>query len=103
MSSSSVRALRILDEVARSDQPLTVTQIARALGLPAGTVFRSLDALLRTGLAARYRSSARYVPGPAAERLQRSLIANFPIREVCIPYLRQIASISGERTSRSSW
>jgi DNA-binding IclR family transcriptional regulator len=99
MSSSTARALTILDELAHSASPLGVTEIARALSLPPGTVFRSLDALLRAGLVARYRASARYVPGPAAERLQRSVIAGFPAREVCLPYLRQLASISGETAS----
>lgn len=99
MSSSSTRALRILDEIARSDHPLSVTEIARALALPPGTVFRSLDALLRTGLAARYQASARYVAGPAAERLQRSVIGRFAVREICLPWLRQLASISTETVS----
>jgi IclR family acetate operon transcriptional repressor len=99
MSSSSARALRILDEIARSDHPLSVTEISRALALPPGTVFRSVDALLRTGLVARYQASAHYVPGPAAERLQRSVIARFAFREICLPWLRQLASISGETVS----
>jgi DNA-binding IclR family transcriptional regulator len=99
MSSSAARALRVLDEIARSDRPLGVTEIARILSLPPGTVFRSLDALLRAGLIARYRASTRYVTGPSAEQLRRSAIARFPIREVCLPYLRQLASISGETVS----
>jgi DNA-binding Lrp family transcriptional regulator len=106
MSSSTIRALHILDEVANSDRPLGVSEIARALSLPPGTVFRSLDALLRAGFVARYRASARYVPGPATERLHRSIIARFPVREVCLPYLRQLVSISGETASlhvRTGW
>jgi DNA-binding IclR family transcriptional regulator len=99
MSSSSARALRILDEIARSSHPLSVTEIARALALPPGTVFRSLDALLRTGLAARYQASARYIAGPAAERLQRSVISSFIVREICLPWLRQLGSISAETVS----
>lgn len=99
MSSSAARALRVLDEIAASDRPVGVTEIARALSLPAGTVFRSLDALARAGLVARYRASSRYVPGPMAERLHRSVIARFPTREICLPYLRQLASISGETVS----
>jgi DNA-binding IclR family transcriptional regulator len=99
MSSSAARALRVLDEIAASDRPLGVTEIARALSLPAGTVFRSLDALSRAGLVARYRESSRYVSGPTAEQLHRSVIARFPMREVCLPYLRQLTSISGETVS----
>lgn len=99
MSSSAARALRVLDEIAGSGRPLGVTEIARALSLPPGTVFRSLDALSRAGLVERYRASSSYVPGPAAEQLRRSAVARFPAREVCLPYLRQIASISGETVS----
>ncbi len=99
MSSSAARALRVLDEIAASDRPLGVTEIARALSLPAGTVFRSLDALWRAGLVSRYRESSRYVSGPVAESLHRNVIARFPMREVCLPYLRQLASISGETAS----
>lgn len=99
MSSSAARALRVLDEIAASDRPLGLSEIARALSLPAGTVFRSLDALSRAGLVARYRESSRYVTGPVAEQLHRSVIARFPMREVCLPYLRQLASISGEAVS----
>lgn len=106
MSSSAARALRILDEIAASDRPLGVTEIARALSAPAGTVFRGLDALTRAGLVARYRESSRYTPGPAAEHLRRSVIGRFRMREVCLPYLRQLASISGETVSlhvRAGW
>ena len=106
MSSSSLRALRILDQVARSNRPVGVAELARALSLPPGTVFRSLDALLGAGLAARYRASARYVVGPAAGRLHRSVVTRFPAREVCLPYLRQLVSISGETSSlhlRMGW
>ena len=99
MSSSAARALRVLDEIAASDRPVGVTEIANALFLPAGTVFRSLDALSRAGLVARYRESSRYISGPMAEHLHRSVIARFPMREVCLPYLRQLASISGETVS----
>lgn len=99
MSSSAARALRVLDQVAASDKPPGVTDVARALSLPPGTVFRSLDALTRAGLVARYRESSRYIPGPMAEHLHRSIIARFSIREVCLPYLRQLASISGETVS----
>ena len=99
MSSSAKRALRILDAIGRASRPLGVTDIARMLSLPPGTVFRSLDALVRADLIARYQASSRYVLGGAAERLRRSLIARFRMRDVVLPYLRQLASISGETAS----
>ena len=99
MSSSAKRALRILEFVSDADHPLGVTEIARILSLAPATVFRSLDALSRADLVSRYQSSSRYVLGAAADRLCQSLIARFRIRELSLPYLRQLASVSGESTS----
>jgi IclR family acetate operon transcriptional repressor len=99
MSSSAKRALRVLEIIGAADRPLGVTEIARELSLPPGTVFRSLDALSRSGLIARYQASSRYIPGEASETLRRSVIASFPMREVCLPYLRQLASLSGETSA----
>jgi DNA-binding IclR family transcriptional regulator len=99
MSSSASRTLGVLDHIARSERPPGVTEIARSLSLSPASVFRSLDALLRAGLISRYRESSRYVPGPAAERLRHDIVARFPMREACLPYLRQLASISGENVS----
>jgi DNA-binding IclR family transcriptional regulator len=99
MSSSARRALRILESVARADRPLGVTEIGRRLDVTAGTVFRSLDALERAGYLARYRSSARYVLGATVNRLRQSIFARFAMREICLPYLRQLAFASGETSS----
>jgi DNA-binding IclR family transcriptional regulator len=50
-------------------------------------------------LAARFQASSRYVIGPTVERLQRSLLARFRMREAVLPYLHQLASVSGETAS----
>lgn len=99
MSSSARRTLHILAAIGDAERPLGVTDIARQLGLSAGTVFRGLDALERGGFVARYQASSRCVVGPTVSRLRRSLFAHFPIRDVCLPYLRQLAFASGETTS----
>jgi DNA-binding IclR family transcriptional regulator len=99
MSSSARRALRILQTVGAGDRPLGVTEIGRRLDLPPGTVFRGLDALERAGYVARYRESSRYVLGGTVARLRQNLFAGFPIRDICTPYLRQLAFASGETTS----
>lgn len=99
MSSSARRSLHILEAVGRSPRPLGVTEIARAMKLPPGTVFRSLDALIKAGLVARYQASSRYVIGSTVERLQRTLLERFRMREAVLPYLHQLASVSGETAS----
>jgi DNA-binding IclR family transcriptional regulator len=99
MSSSARRTLRILETIGHAERPLGVTEIGRQLGISAGTVFRGLDALERGGFVARYQASSRCMLGPAVSRLRRSVFARFPIREICLPYLRQLAFASGETTS----
>ena len=99
MSSSAKRALRILATVGHSGRAMGVTEIARALGVAPGTAFRGLDALQRANLLARHPASPRYVLGPSALGLRQSLLSLFPIRDVCLPYLRQLASASGETSS----
>ncbi len=99
MAGSSRRALKVLELVAGSDRPLGVTEIARRLGLPPGTVFRTLDALQQSAYTERYQASSRHVVGAAASRLQQSLFAQFKLRDLVLPYLRQLASASGETAS----
>ena len=99
MSSSARRALRVLEAVAASSEPAGVTGLARQLSLPPGTVFRTLDALKRSGYVERYQASSRYVAGPAPRHLQHALFAQFTIRELAQPYLQQLASSSGETAS----
>jgi DNA-binding IclR family transcriptional regulator len=76
-----------------------VTEIARGLGTAPGTAFRGLDALERAHLIARHPSAPRYVPGATAFALRQSLLAQFRIRDVALPYLRQLASATGETCS----
>jgi DNA-binding IclR family transcriptional regulator len=99
MSSSAGRALRILATVGAAERPLGPTEIGQKLGLPAGTVFRGLDALERTGFLARFQASPKFVPGKGVAALRQNLLARFPIRDVCAPYLRQLAFASGETVS----
>jgi len=99
MSSSARRALKILAAVGDSGRPMGVTEIARALGIAPGTAFRGLDALQNAGLLTRHPAAQRFVLGPAALGLRQSLLAQFRIRDVCLPYLRQLASASGETCS----
>lgn len=99
MSSSAKRALKILATLGDSGRPMGVTEIARTLGIAPGTAFRGLDALQSAGLIARQPSASRFVLGPGAFGLRQSLLSQFRIRDVCLPYLRQLASATGETSS----
>jgi DNA-binding IclR family transcriptional regulator len=93
---SAQRALNVLETIGRAGEPIGITDIARRLGLQPGTVFRSIDALEQAGYIARFQSSSRYLLGPAVNQLRQALMARFKMREVSVPYLRQLAFASGE-------
>lgn len=99
MSSSARRALQILQVVGAADEPVGVTEVARQQRLSGGTAFRSLDALERGGYVQRYQASSRYMAGDMVHRLRQRLFASFPLRNVAMPYLRQLAFATGETTS----
>ncbi len=99
MSNSTRRALRVLETIGGASAPIGVTEIARRLGIAAGTVFRSLDALERSDYIARHQASSRYVIGSMVSRLRQSVLASYAVRDIALPYLRQLAFASGETTS----
>jgi len=99
MSSSARRALKILAAVGEPGRPMGVTEIARALGIAPGTAFRGLDALQSAGLLTRHPSASRFVLGPVALGLRQTLLSLVRIRDVALPYLRQLASATGETSS----
>lgn len=99
MSNSAGRALRILETVGAAERPLGPTEIGQKLGIAAGTAFRGLDALERAGYLARFQASPKFVLGKSVAALRQILLARFPIRDVCAPYLRQLAFASGETVS----
>lgn len=99
MTSSSEQVFRVLAIISAATQPLGVSDIRRALGLPLSTAHRMLTSLEQAGYIERYQSSTRYVLGANARQLAHSFFSRFRIREACIPYLQQIAFACGETTS----
>ena len=99
MISSALRALLILEQVGHSPEPIGVTDIARNLGVAPGTVFRGLDALESAGYVERFQSSARFTLGPVVNSLRQSLLSRFELRDLSLPYLRQLAFATGETVS----
>jgi IclR family transcriptional regulator, KDG regulon repressor len=69
----------------------TVTEIARACGLPVPTVYRIVSALQRNGFLSRQNDSKRYWLGPAILRLGRTAAMSANLRVVSRPVLRDIA------------
>ena len=96
---SSQSIFEILRLLSAATQPLGIKEISQKLGLPPSTAHRGVVTLLHEGYVERYQSSATYVLGYNAKRVRQAFFARFRIRELCLPYLQQIAFISGETTN----
>ena len=71
----SVRVIVLLQEVARSDTPLTANEIAERTGLPKATVYRLCDQLLAANLIRRQVAGRGFLPGPGLVELAQSVLA----------------------------
>jgi IclR family KDG regulon transcriptional repressor len=64
-------AFRILEAVAFANDPISLTEIARQLGMSKAGVFRYLKTLVERGYIVQNRDTARYRLGPRAYALSR--------------------------------
>jgi IclR family KDG regulon transcriptional repressor len=64
-------AFRILEAVAFTNDPISLTEIARQLGMSKAGVFRYLKTLVERGYIVQNRNTARYRLGPKAYALSR--------------------------------
>jgi DNA-binding IclR family transcriptional regulator len=69
----------------------TVTELARACGLPVPTAYRIVSALHRNGFLSRHEVSKRYRLGPAIMRLGRTAAITADLRGLGRPVLQKLA------------
>jgi IclR family acetate operon transcriptional repressor len=69
----------------------TVTELARACGLPVPTAYRIVSALHRNGFLSRHEVSKRYRLGPAIMRLGRTAAITADLRMLSRTVLQEIA------------
>lgn len=88
------RALAILFAVARSDEPATLSELARAVSLDKATTLRLLMTLEAAGVVKQDPVSKRYAPGPTIGSLAASWRND--LREAARPYLKTLWRQTGE-------
>ena len=79
-NSSSVHVFRVLELVARSEEPLTVTEVARDCGLPNSTAHRALATLEQVGYVRRAEGAARYASGLQLQQVRHALLRRWATR-----------------------
>jgi DNA-binding IclR family transcriptional regulator len=101
VNTSALHVFDALRIVASAGEPIGASEIARQLGLPASTVYRSLITLEESEYIDRFQSSARYELGAMPRLLNRALLRRFALQRQSGAALRALAEESGESASVS--
>ncbi len=90
------RGADLLVRVLEAEEPVAVTELAIAAGLPKSTASRLLSALERRGLVEQDGERGRLRPGPAILRVAERGMLERNLVEVARPALDALAELSGE-------
>jgi DNA-binding IclR family transcriptional regulator len=96
---SSRVVFQVLQEMCSAQMPLGAAEIAKLLSVPMTTAARALSTLEAAGYAVRHNGSAKFVAGKSGQRLAYAFMAQFPIRDLALPYLQQMTLLSGRSSS----
>jgi DNA-binding IclR family transcriptional regulator len=89
------RGLLVLDELVRAGQPLGVTEIARRLEIDKSATHRLLAVLIASGFVEQDATTRMYRPTSKLIWLGSRLLARFDVRDLALPYLRELALKTG--------
>jgi IclR family transcriptional regulator, acetate operon repressor len=90
------RGLVILEAVARSSDPVPLSQLTDLLGIDRSSVFRLANTLKRRGFLTNPGGRKDYILGPAIGRLSRQLDWSKMLISVCHERLKALASKTNE-------
>lgn len=88
MDSTLAKGLKVLEVLADSDRPLSVTVLSQRLGLPKSNIHRTLSTLVETGYAQRHDDLRRYSATLRAWELGANVISRNFLRRASLPFLR---------------
>jgi DNA-binding IclR family transcriptional regulator len=90
------RGADLLVRVLEAEEPMALTDLANATGLPKSTASRLLSALERRGLVEQDGERGRLRPGPAILRVAERGMLERNLVEMARPALSALAELSGE-------
>ena len=96
VSSTAVRALRVLEILAESGEPVSIAEVARRLGMEKVTAYRMLITLEHTGYVAREDASKRFRLSYKVVSLSRNLLAENEVSRLVQEKLREISDETKE-------
>ena len=90
------RGAELLVRVLESPEPVALTEVAAAAGIPKSTASRLMTALERRGLIEQVGERGRLRPGPAILRVAERGLLERNLMELARPSLDALAQLSGE-------
>lgn len=93
------KALDILEALGQEAQGLSLADVASRVGFPKSSVFRYLVTLENRGYVERTRDDSRYRLGTRIFELSSAVIAQYNVRELAMPHLRELRLKHGETTN----
>jgi len=100
-SSTTLKALRVLEEVARFARPVTKAEVVEHTGFDLSTAYRLLMTLVEAGYIIRDEQTKRFRLSYKVVTLSRNLIADNEISEMIHKTLKKISDATGESVSLS--
>ncbi|GAB4410666.1 MAG: IclR family transcriptional regulator [Anaerolineae bacterium] len=96
LSSTALKALRVLEMVAAAPQPVSLSDVAEALTLDKSTTYRMLNTLVGAGYVIRDEVSKRYSLSYKVVALSRNLLAENETSRLSRQVLEELTAATGE-------
>ncbi|MGH3655490.1 MAG: IclR family transcriptional regulator [Micromonosporaceae bacterium] len=101
MSELLHRAVRVLEVLRTSEDPLSIRQVAEKAGLSKSTVQRLLRELVATDLASQHRITQRYQLGPRTLALGAAYQKRLDVRQLSLAHMTRLRDATGETAGLS--
>lgn len=95
-STTALKALRVLEEVAAQPRPLALGEVAQQTGLDKSAVHRMLTTLVAAGYVRRDPDSRRYSLSYRVVTLSRNLLAENEVVRLARATLEELSALTGE-------
>lgn len=92
----SLRVLVVLEKLARSEHPQTLTELTHRTGVPKSSLIRLLADLEEQAYVTRLPNRKGYVTGPRCHSLGLAILQTPPLLRACRNELRKLVAITNE-------
>jgi DNA-binding IclR family transcriptional regulator len=96
------RALQLVELIAKSRIPLSITDLSKSLEFAPSTIHRLLQTLVAQGFVLQYPQTKRYGVGRTISEIGRALLLRHDLSSRAKPYLESLVEATGETANLAS-